>query len=119
MTGLLAAVPANLAAAKVNLHGSNAADLWRYGYQAFEEQSLVLGKLGAGTLVMNTLDDRKPAVIKGASPALLAAAAAARAATDDFSAWIKAAALGKTGPTGVGKDQYNWYIRNVELLPWD
>lgn len=119
LTALLAAVPANLAAAKANLQGSNAADLWRYGHQAFEEQSEVLGKLGTGTLVMNTLDGRKPAVIKGASPALLKAVAAARLATHDFAAWIKATAPDKTGPVGVGKDNYNWYVKNVELLPWD
>lgn len=119
LTALLAAVPANLAAAKVNLRGSNAADLWRYGHRAFEDQSEVLGKLGAGTLVMNTLDGRKPADIKGASPGLLKAAAAAKAATDDFAAWVKAEASKKTGPSGVGKENYNWYVKNVELLPWD
>lgn len=119
LTALLAAVPANLAAAKVNLQGSNAADLWRYGHQAFEDQSEVLGKLGAGTLMMNTLDGRKPAVITGASPALLKAAANAKAATDDFAAWIKSETPKKTGPSGVGKENYNWYVKNVEMLPWD
>ncbi len=119
LTALLAAVPANLAAARVNLQGSNAADLWRYGHRAFEEQSDVLGKLGAGTLVMNTLDGRKPAVTRGASRALLRAAANAKLATDDFTSWIKAEAPKKSGPSGVGKDNYNWYVRNVELLPWD
>jgi hypothetical protein len=119
LTALLAAVPANLAAAKVNLQGSNAADLWRYGHRAFDDQSEVLGNLVAGTLVMNTLDGRKPATIRGASPALLRAAANAKAATDDFAAWIKAEAPKKTGPSGVGKENYNWYVKNVEMLPWD
>lgn len=118
LTLLLAAVPANLAAAKRNLKGSDAADLWRYGHQAFEEQSATLGKLAAGTLVMNTLDGRKPANIEGASAALGRAAADAKIATDDFAAWIKAEAPGKSGPTGVGKENYDWYVKNVELLPW-
>ena len=119
LTKLLAAVPANLAAAKRNLQGSNAADLWRYGHQAFEEQAATLGKLAAGTLVMNTLDGRKAADIKGASPALLRAVDNARLATDDFAAWIKTEAPAKSGPTGVGKENYDWYVKNVELLPWD
>jgi hypothetical protein len=119
LTVMLAAVPANLAAAKRNLQGSNARDLWTYGGRAFTEQSEALARLGAGTLVMNTLDGRTPATIKGAGPALLKAIADAKAATDDFAAWVAAEAPKKTGPSGLGKENYNWYVKNVELLPWD
>jgi hypothetical protein len=119
LTTLLAAVPANLAAAKTNLAGSNARDLWKYGSRAFNEQSEMLAKLGAGTLVMNTLDGRIPADMTGASPALRQAVADAKAATDDFAAWVAAEAPKKTGATGLGKENYNWYVKNVELLPWD
>ena len=86
LTRLLAAVPANLADARANLAGSNARDLWKFGGRAFEDQSENLAKLGAGTLVMNTLDGRVPADMTGASPALKAAIANAKAATDEF-AW--------------------------------
>jgi uncharacterized protein (DUF885 family) len=119
LTTALRAVPINLAAAKVNLADSNAADLWRYGNRAFKEQSETLDALGKGTLVLNTLDGRRPATIAGAGPELARAVADAKAATDDFAAWVAAQAPNKTGPSGVGKDNYNWYVRNVELLPWD
>ena len=119
LTTLLAAIPANLADARTNLAGSNARDLWKYGSRAFQEQSEMLERLGAGTLVMNTLDGRIPADMTGASPALKKAIADAKAATDDFAAWVAAEAPKKTGATGLGKENYNWYVRNVELLPWD
>ncbi len=119
LTTLLAAVPANLADAKRNLAGSNARDLWKYGSRAFHEQSEMLKKLGAGTLVMNTLDGRIPADMTGASPALKKAIADAKAATDDFAAWVAAEAPKKTGASGLGKASYNWFVRHVELLPWD
>jgi hypothetical protein len=119
LTTLLAAIPANLADAKTNLAGSNARDLWKYGSRAFVEQSEMLEKLGAGTLVMNTLDGRIPADMTGAAPALKKAIADAKAATDDFAAWVAAEAPRKTGATGLGKQNYNWYVRHVELLPWD
>lgn len=119
LTAALAAVPANLAAARVNLAGSNAADLWRYGDRAFHEQSAVLDAFAKGTLVLNTLQGRRPATMAGGGPELARAVAAAKAATDDFAAWVAAQAPGKTGPSGVGKDNYNWYVANVELLPWD
>lgn len=119
LTAMLAAVPANLKAAKVNLKDSNARDLWLYGDRAFKEQSEALAALAAGTLVMRTLEGAVPANIKGASPRLLAAISNARAATDDFAAWIAAEAPKKTGSAGVGKDNYNWYAANVQLIPYD
>jgi len=119
LTMMLAAIPANLAAAKINLKNSNARDLWTYGSRAFVEQSEVLAKLDDGTLVMNTLDGRTPASIKGASPALRKAIADAKLATDAFAAWVAAEAPTKTGASGLGKENYNWYVKNVELLPYD
>ncbi len=119
LTAMLAAVPGNLAAARVNLAGSDAHDLWAYGSAAFVEQSQVLAKLGAGTLVMNTLDGRRPADLRGAGPALHRAIAAAKAATDDFATWVAAEAPKRLGPSGVGKDNYNWYAKNVARVPYD
>ena len=119
LTALLGAVPATLAAAKLNLKDSNARDLWTYGDRAFKEQSAVLAALAAGTLVMRTLEGHIPAVTKGAGKPFLAAANAARIATDDFAAWVAAQVPKKTGPSGVGKDDYNWYVKNVELMPYD
>ena len=119
LTTMLAAVPANLAAAKVNLAGSNARDLWVYGDRAFKEQAALLAALAAGKLVMNTLDGRKLADMKGAPPGLRRAITDAEAATRDFAGWIAAEAPGKTGPSGVGKDNYDWHAKLVELIPYD
>lgn len=121
LTAMLAAVPAMLQAARVNLAGSTAKDLWSYGDRAFKEQSAALQALEAGTLVMRTLDGPTPATMTGAKPKLLAAIRDARAATDSFAVWVASEAPGKTGPSGVGKENYDWYVKNVELLPysWD
>lgn len=119
LTMLIGAVPTTLAAAKVNLVGGNARDLWAYGDRAFAEQSATLAALEQGTLVMRTLEGRKPATMTGASAGLRRAIADARAATDAFARWIAAEAPRKTGPSGVGKANYDWYVANVELSPYD
>ena len=121
LTELIGAIPEMLAAARINLAASNARDLWLYGDRAFKEQSATLAALGNGTLVMRTLEGRKPATMTGASPALRRAITNARTATDAFAQWIAAEAPRKTGPSGVGKANYNWYASNVQLSPysWD
>src|SRR5256886_8408390 len=40
-------------------------------------------------------------------------------ATDAFISWIESEAPKKTGPSGVGKDNYNWYLQKVHLVPYD
>ena len=119
LTELLGAVPATLSDARRNLAASQAHELWAYGDRAFNEQAEVLEKLEAGTLVMNDLGGKRPASLAGASPALRAAVRAARSATADFARWIKAEAPRRTGPSGVGKANYNWYLKHVLLSPYD
>ncbi len=119
LTAALAAVPGNLAAAKANLAGSNAHDLWAYGSASFQEQSAALQALAENRLVMVTVDGRKRADMTGAGPELRAAIAAARAATNDFAAWVAAEAPKRQGPSGVGKDNYDWYAKNVARSPYD
>jgi uncharacterized protein (DUF885 family) len=118
---LIGAIPAMLDAARIDLAVSNARDLWAYGDRAFKEQSETLSALANGTLVMRTLEGRIPATMTGASPALRQAIAKAKAATDSFAQWIAAEAPRKTGPSGVGKANYDWYAANVQLSPygWD
>ena len=119
LTTQLAALPGNLAAARINLAEGNARDLWSYGDRALREQSATLAALQAGTLVLRTLDGPRPARLTGAPPELLRAVAAAKVATDDFARWIAAKAPSKTGRSGVGKANYNWYVKNVLLAPYD
>jgi hypothetical protein len=119
LTCLLGAIPALLDQAKSNLSASNARDLWVYGTRTLREQSEVLGKLQAGTLNMRTLEGSMHASLIGADPALLAAADRARKATDAFISWLESEAPKKTGPSGVGVDNYNWYMKKVHLVPYD
>lgn len=119
LTARLARIPALLAAARANLATSQAHDLWAYGDRAFRDQSAALSALAAGTLTMRTLEGHIPATMTGASPALRRAIASARTATDDFTAWIRAEAPRRAGPSGVGKADYDWWAKNVALSPYD
>ena len=121
LTALLGGVPAMLASARINLAHSNAADLWRYGDRAFREQSDVLAALDRGDLKMRTFSGEQAASLTSTSPALRKAVRDAKAATDSFADWIAAEAPKKTGPAGVGKANYDWYVAHVDLSPysWD
>ena len=121
LTALIGAVPAMLQAARTNLAGSDAADLWRYGDRAFKEQSEVLAALERDDLKMRTLEGERLATLSGASAGLRRAVKAARLATDQFAAWVAAEAPRKTGASGIGKANYDWYLANVSLTPysWD
>jgi hypothetical protein len=41
----------------------------------------------------------------------------AREATDEFHAWLEAEYPSKTGLSGVGIENYDWYLKNVHLIP--
>ena len=103
----LQTIPPLLQAARSNLAGANARDLWVGGVRAFEEQSEALA----------TLRTR----VGGSNEGLSAAIVAAQTATNEFAAWLQAEAPKKTGPSGIGKEHYTWYLRNVLLVPlsWD
>jgi hypothetical protein len=116
---LLGAIPALLEQARNNLRDSNARDLWVYGVSTVRAQSAVLGKLQAGTLDMRTLEGPRHASLAGADRTLQQAVARARQATDAFTGWLEAQAPDKTGPSGVGKENYSWYEQNVHLVPYD
>ncbi|WP_206366279.1 DUF885 family protein [Sphingomonas flavalba] len=121
LTRRFAAIPGFLAQARANLKDSTARDLWVYGTQSLRNQAEALARLEAGTLTVTTLEGAWNANLNGASPALSTAVAKARAATEDFVRWLEAEAPGKTGPSGVGKENYAWYLNNVHLVPysWD
>lgn len=107
-----------LAQAKANLAPSTARDLWTYGAQGFLDQAEALASLEKGTLTLRDLDGFRTASLKGASPRLVAAVASARTATSDFAGWVKAEAPKRSGPSGVGKDNYDWWLKNVLLNPY-
>ena len=113
------AVPQVLADARKNLAGSNAHELWAYGNRAFLEQAEALADLEAGKLSLNDLDGRRTVSLAGTSPRLRKAVAAARVATEQFAQWVQAQAPSRKGPSGVGKANYNWYLKNVLLSPYD
>jgi uncharacterized protein (DUF885 family) len=117
----IGAIPALLNQARENLKGSDARDLWVYGAQELRGQSHTLGALAAGTLTVSTLEGSQHADMAAAAPALKAAITHAEKATDDFVAWLEQEAPSKSGPSGIGKDEYTWYQQNVHFVPftWD
>ena len=54
-------------------------------------------------------------------PELLALADAALAAVIGYGEWLEAHQYEMTAPAGVGKEDYNWWMKNVQLIPytWD
>jgi Bacterial protein of unknown function (DUF885) len=102
----LRVVPPLLAQARGNLTG-NARDLWLTGTGTMQMQVESLDDLAAKT--------------KNAGPELRRSIAAARKSTVEFVAWLQAQAPSKTGPSGVGKEAYDWNLRHVHLVPltWD
>lgn len=51
-------------------------------------------------------------------PALRADVQKARAAVLDFQAWLTANRAGMTAQAGVGEANFDWYLKNVKLLPY-
>lgn len=92
-----------LDAARRNLAAGNAADLWVGAVRAFEEQGAAL----------RTLAGRVPA----SDSELSGATESALSATDSFTGWLRSEAPKKSGPSGIGKEHYTWYLRNVLLVP--
>src|SRR5262249_22069539 len=98
----IAAIPKLLEQAKRNLTG-NGRDLWVYGAKSIRRQSADLAALASR--------------VGDAAGALKADIQRAREATDGFASWLDAQIPSKTGASGVGFDNYNWYLRNVQLVP--
>jgi len=103
LAGRIGAIPAILEQARGNLTG-DAHDLWMGGIRAMRGQSTDLAALGER--VAGTGADLDAAIVR------------AREATDAFVTWLEEQAAGKTGPSGVGKEDYSWYVRNVHLVPF-
>lgn len=106
LTTQLRTVAPLLEQARTNLAGANAKDLWVGGIRAFEEQHEALGVLASRVQTLHPKD-----------AALAGAVQSARAATEQFTAWLRRESATRTGPSGIGKAQYSWYLRNVLLVP--
>ena len=100
---MLGAIPPLLTDARVNLAGSTAHALWACGDQAFAGQADFLARWQKGVLQVRDLGGPRKISLDGASPALKAAIEKARVVSADFTAWVKAEAPKRQGPSGVGK----------------
>jgi hypothetical protein len=103
MAASLRTIPRFLETAKANLVGKGR-DLWLSGTQRVKEQSANLAALATR--------------LTGAPDALKTDVQRARDATDAFAAWLDAEATRKTGPSGIGVENYDWYLKNVQLVPY-
>jgi hypothetical protein len=103
----LGVIPPLYRQARQNLTG-DARELWIAGIRVIRDQLADLD-----TIAGRTADS--------GNPALEAAIAEARTATAALAEWLEAEAGKKTGPSGIGKEQYTWYQQNVHLVPlsWD
>ena len=92
--------------AQLNLTG-NARDLWVTGTGSMQKQVEALDALAEKTATSGT--------------ELRQAIRAAREATVRFVGWLGQQAPSKNGPSGIGKENYSWSLRNVHLIPmtWD
>ncbi len=102
MDSRIRAIPTLLAQAKTNLVGKGR-DLWTWGTKSIRQQSADLAKLATQ--------------VAGVNGKLPADVARAKEATDSFAAWLDSQAASKTEPSGVGVENYNWYLKNVQLVP--
>lgn len=89
--------------AQINLTG-NAKDLWVAGIRDIKTQSSVLSSL----LEMEGVSEQKE-VVDAVNNAITS--------TNQFAEWLEEEAKSKTGPSGIGKENYTWYLQNVHLVP--
>lgn len=106
LTDIRVIVPLN-EQAKLNLTG-NAKELWITGIREIRSQSKAIQYI----LDEYELSD---------DAEIIAELKKAKTSTDDFVTWLEKEAESKTGPSGIGKENYTWYLQNVHLVPltWD
>lgn len=102
LSAQLRIIPPFLEQARTNLTG-NARDLWIAGIRTIRAQVRSFDNLAKKT-------ERAGREFKDAL-------SKARAATVSFAEWLEAQAPSKTGPSGVGKENYTWHLRHVLLVP--
>lgn len=90
--------------AKINLKAGNAKELFKVGIRDIENQSYDLKSILKMPGVMD--DDELQVTIQKAIRS-----------TDAFVEWLIKEADLKNGPSGIGKENYSWYLQNVHLVP--
>lgn len=93
--------------AKLNLTG-NAKDLWITGIRDIKNQTNDLEALKAKEGIKNDAE-------------IITIINAAITSTNNFVKWLENEAKTKNGASGIGKENYTWYMQNVHLVPltWD
>ena len=90
--------------AKINLKAGNAKELFKVGIRDIENQSYDLRSILKMPGVVD--DDELQVTIQKAIRS-----------TDAFVEWLIKEADLKNGPSGIGKENYSWYLQNVHLVP--
>ncbi|MFT7425000.1 MAG: hypothetical protein ACI9O5_000938 [Algoriphagus sp.] len=97
------AIPSLNTQAESNLSG-NAKELWAAGIPSIAQQIsdlqdiLALPGIAEDTELVNLITDAKNS-------------------TEELVAWLEKEAPTKTGESGIGKENYTWYLQNVHLVP--
>ncbi len=106
LTAQLKIIPTLYKQAKINLTG-NAKDLWTAGIGNIKDQVTMLDELAGKTT--NNSSELKNAIITAKNASL------------QLIAWLEKQLPFKNGNSGIGKENYNWHLKNVLLVPltWD
>jgi hypothetical protein len=96
-------IPKLLEQAKSNLV-ENCHDFWVLGIREMKQQSEELATFAT--------------TIASSHPDLIPGVQRAREATDLFVTWLDRELPSKTGPSGIGVDNYTWYLNHVQLVPY-
>lgn len=99
----LRAVPEILAQAKANLV-EDARDLWLLGARVKRREGETLAGLARQ--------------LEAHHPDLVPDVERARRSVDDFRAWLEEKRSPMTARSGVGIENYDWYLHNVHLVPY-
>ncbi len=102
LTNDLSVIPPLMKQAQKNLTG-NARDLWVTGIRNIKDQRKNLDEIAKKTTSAGS--SLKRVIIE------------ASRATDELIEWLETQAPKKTGPSGLGKENYTWYQQNVHLVP--
>ncbi len=99
----LKVIPSLNLQAKKNLTG-NAKDLWITGIRDIRQQ-----KKDLEALLIQVADNNSADLKEVINQSIQS--------TADLIEWLEEEAKAKTGPSGIGKDNYTWYLQNVHLVP--